>query len=119
MIALHRILAYAIPAGFGLLFLTAIYSYVRNRDPGRFFWNLLAVMQGFLVLQLIAGVVLLVMGGRPNHTLHYVYGAGFPLVVLGFAHVQARKRPGVEALIFGAAAFLCAFSAWRAWITGP
>lgn len=116
---IHRLIAYAIPAAFGLIAILAILVYLTNRDPGRFFYGLLAAAQGFLVVQAIVGVVMLLMGRMPNHVLHFVYGAGFPLVVLGFAHSQARKRPGLEAAIFGVAAFLCAFSSWRAWITGP
>jgi hypothetical protein len=115
----HRAIAYAIPAAFALLVLLAIVVYLRNREPGRFFYGLLATVQGILVVQAIVGVVLLLMGRFPNHWLHFVYGAGFPLVVLFYAHQQARKRPGLEAAIFGVAAFLCAFSSWRAWITGP
>lgn len=115
---LHRVVAYAIPVTFGLLFLAAAWVYVRNREPGRVFWGVLAAAQGLLVLQLLVGLGLLAYGREPNHTLHYVYGAGFPLVVLVVAHTQARKRPGLEAALFGVAAFLCAFSAWRAWVTG-
>jgi hypothetical protein len=40
------------------------------------------------------------------------------MLVLVVAHVQARKRPGVEALIFGIAAFLCTFATIRALQTG-
>ncbi len=116
---LHRVVAYAIPVAFGVLFLAAAWVYVRNREPGRVFWAVLAAAQGLLVVQLLVGVGLLAYGREPGHTLHYVYGAGFPLVVLVVAHTQARKRPGLEAALFGIAAFLCAFSAWRAWVTGP
>lgn len=119
MTEIHRAVAYAVPAGFALLVVMAIGVYFTNKDPGRFFYGTLAVVQGILIVQVIAGVILLVMGLRPGQTLHYVYGAGFPLVVLAFAHSQARKRPGLEAAIFGVAAFLSAFSSWRAWITGP
>lgn len=119
MIELHRVVAYAIPITFGLLFLAAAWVYIRNREPGRVFWTVLAVAQGLLVVQLLVGLGLLAYGGEPSHVLHYVYGAGFPLVVLVIAHTQARNRPGLEAALFGVAAFLCTFSAWRAWITGP
>lgn len=119
MTELHRAVAYAVPAGFALLVVLALVVYLTNKEPGRVFYGVLAAVQGILVVQLVIGVVLLMMGRTPGQTLHYVYGAGFPLVVLVFAHSQARKRPGLEAVIFGGAAFLIAFSAWRAWITGP
>jgi hypothetical protein len=116
---LHRAVAYLIPAGFGILVILAALVYLRNRGPGRGFYGLLAALQGILVLQAVVGVILLLLGRRPEHWLHFVYGAGFPLFVLVIAHQQARKRPGLEAAMFGIAAFLCAFSSWRAWITGP
>src|SRR6266508_2539143 len=117
MTELHRAVAYAVPAGFALLVILAIVVYLTNKDPGRVFYGVLAAVQGILIVQLVVGATLLLMGRRPGQNLHYVYGAGFPLVVLVFAHSQARKRPGLEAAIFGGAAFLCVFSAWRAWIT--
>lgn len=119
MTEFHRAIAYAVPAGFVLLVILSIAVYLTNKEPGRLFYGVLAAVQGILVVQLVVGVVLLLIGRRPGQTLHYVYGAGFPLVVLLFAHSQVRKRPGLEAAIFGVAAFLIAFSSWRAWITGP
>lgn len=122
MIDIHSYVAYAVPVGFGILFLASIYIYVRNKEPAGWYWNLLAVLQVVLGLQFIIGGYLFLSGGRPQSNgpswLHYVYGAGFPLLVLGITHVQARKRAGAEALFFGIAAFLCTFSTLRALQTG-
>ncbi|MEA2517409.1 MAG: hypothetical protein QOG16_1247 [Actinomycetota bacterium] len=122
MTNLHTYVAFSIPAGFAVLMLTSIYSYVRNKEAPGFYWTLLGALQAILGVQFLIGVYLFLSGARPQSNgpswLHYVYGAGFPLFVLVIAHTQARKRPGIEIMIFGIAAFLCTFSALRALQTG-
>jgi hypothetical protein len=122
MTAIHSFVAYAIPAGFAVLMLMSLFAYFANKEPAGWYWNTLAALQVVLAIQLIVGVILFVLGGRPNSNgpswLHYVYGAGFPLLVLIVAHTQARKRPGAEMIFFGIAAFLCTFSTLRALQTG-
>lgn len=122
MTDIHLYIAYAVPSGFGILTVTSIYSYLRNKEAPSWYWTLLGILQGVLALQLLVGLYLFSTGARPQSNgpswLHYVYGAGFPLLVLAIAHTQAKKRPGVEILIFGIAAFLCTFSTIRALQTG-
>lgn len=122
MTEFHRYLAYAIPSAFGILVLLSIYAFVRNRDPGPLYWNLLGGTQAVVLLQLVVGIVLFVSGGRPQSNgpswLHYIYGAVFPAIVLAIAHVQSRKREGLTIAIFGVATFLCTFSTLRALQTG-
>lgn len=122
MTDLHAYVAYSIPTGFAILVLVSIYSYFGNREAPGWYWTILGILQGVLGLQLLIGLFLFATGGRPQSNgpswLHYVYGAGFPILVLVIAHVQSRKRPGVEILIFGVAAFLCTFATIRALQTG-
>jgi len=122
MTDLHVYVAYSIPAGFAVLTLVSIYSYFSNREAPAWYWTLLGILQAILGVQLLIGVYLFATGARPESNgpswLHYVYGAGFPILVLIIAHVQSRKRPGVEVLIFGVAAFLCTFATIRALQTG-
>lgn len=122
MTDLHTYVAYSIPTGFAILVLVSIYSYFSNREAPAWYWTILGILQGVLGLQLLIGLYLFAVGGRPQSNgpswLHYVYGAGFPMLVLVIAHVQSRKRPGVEILIFGVAAFLCTFATIRALQTG-
>jgi hypothetical protein len=122
MTELHRFVAYAVPAGFGVLVVMSLFGYFSNKEPGGWYWNTLAVLQVVLGIQFIVGAVLFISGATPDSNgptwLHYVYGAGFPLLVLLVAHRQARKRPGAEMIFFGVAAFLCTFSTLRALQTG-
>jgi hypothetical protein len=82
-------------------------AWLLNRDPGAWYWRLLATLQVLLVLQLLAGLVLLVMGRRQS-LLHYAYGALFPLIALVVAHVLARgmERERDALLVFVAAGFV-------------
>jgi hypothetical protein len=122
MTDLHVYVAFSIPAGFAVLVLVSAFSYFRNREVPAWYWTILGILQAVLGVQLLIGLYLFATGARPQSNgpswLHYVYGAGFPMLVLVIAHVQARKRPGVEALIFGIAAFLCTFATIRALQTG-
>ncbi len=122
MTDLHSYVAYAVPVGFGILVLASIYTYVRNKEPASWYWNLLAILQVVLGIQFVIGAILFLTGAVPQSNgpswLHYVYGAGFPLLVLVIAHTQARKQAGAEILFFGVAAFLCTFSTLRALQTG-
>ena len=119
---LHRYVAYSVPAGFAVLFLVSLFTYLFNRDPGDWYWRLLAILQVILVVQVLAGVVLFATGRRPPAIsfagAHYVYGSLFPLVVLAFAHRWARRHENVSVAIFGVAAFLCFGLTTRALQTG-
>ncbi len=115
---LHTLIGWAIVAAFGLLFLWGMVTWATRRGPGRPFWWLLTFVQVTLLLQLVAGSVLLAMGGsRP--LLHFVYGAIFPGLVLGVAHVVAREQLADRPwLAFAAASFFALGLTLRALMTG-
>jgi hypothetical protein len=118
MRVVHLWLGASIVAGFGLLFLWGVATWVFRRGPGRGFWWLLTYVQVSLVVQLAAGLLLLAAGGR-QQWLHYVYGIVFPVLVLGVAHVFARgpfaDRPW---LAFALAGFFSLGLTLRALMTG-
>jgi len=124
MTDLHRFIAYSIPAGFALMVLWAVYSFVRNRVPHDWFWNLLAVLQVVIGIQVIVGGILFIGGARPDSNgpqwLHYVYGALFPGAVLVIAHGLARSERfrDIPWLPFGVAALVCFGLTFRALQTG-
>jgi heme A synthase len=119
---IHRFIGYAISGGFLLMALLAAYALIRNVDAPDFFWTLLAALQVVIAVQFVVGAVLFISGERPASNgpefLHYVYGAFFPALVLGVAHWRARRVTVAPWLIFGVAAFVCAFSTFRALQTG-
>ena len=122
MVDLHRLVAYCVPAGFALLTLGALYTYLRNREAGDWYWRLLATVQVILGLQVIVGVILFAMGNRAvgegPDWLHYVYGGLFPLAVLVVAHRFCAKHPGVEVVVFGVASLVAFGLTFRALQTG-
>ena len=97
MTDLHRYVAYSIPAASIVLMLWTIWSLIRNRPPHDWFWSLLGGLQVILVLQALVGIVLFVVGRRPDaeglrQWLHYTYGGVFPLLLLVYAHRAAKSE---------------------------
>lgn len=78
------------------MWLAGLAAWLIRREPGRWFWALLAVLQVLLIVQLVAGVVLLAAGHRPDTWRHYVYGVFGPAVVLVVAHVLGRDMANEE-----------------------
>ena len=114
----HAAIGWAIVASFGLIWLWGMGVLIVRKGPGRHFWRLLAFVQATVLLQGIAGIVLLLMGRR-TESLHYVYGVVFPVLVLMVAHVVAREqfahRPWLP---FAMASFFCFGLTLRALMTG-
>lgn len=104
------------------MWLWAIYSFVRNRNPGAGYWNLLALLQVVIGVQVVVGAVLFLSGARPASNgpswLHYIYGAVFPALMLYLAHRYAHKFTRWPWAIFAVAAFLNSAATFRALQTG-
>ncbi len=101
------------------MFLWGLGAYIVKREPNPWFWRLLAVLQVLLILQLIAGIVLLALGHR-QEVLHFGYGAVFPAVVLVIAHMFARglETEGDTWKVFAVASFIIFGLTLRALTTG-
>jgi hypothetical protein len=116
--AVHAALGWGIVGAFGILWLWGLGIWVLRRQPPRGFWWIVAFVQAGVLLQAVAGVVLLLLGGRAP-ALHYVYGVIFPVLVLLVAHVLARDafahRPWAP---FALAAFFSFGLTLRALMTG-
>ena len=110
------------PAGFAVLMLWALVSWIRNHAPAGGFWNLLAVLQVIIGAQVLIGAILFAMGLRPPSNgptwLHYVYGGLFPAAVLLVAHRFAQKLEGIPWVVFGFAALVNFGLTFRALQTG-
>jgi len=116
----HLWIGAAIVAGFAVLMLWGFGAFVFKRSPGRWFWGLLAVLQTALVVELLGGVVLLIAGKRLPSFLHFAYGAIFPAIVLGLAHVVGRglEDPRDAWKVFAVASFFAFGLTLRALSTG-
>ena len=118
MASLHIIEGFVIVGGWALLFLFGVGLFITKRDANRVYWGLLTVLQVLLGLQLLAGLVLLIQGGR-QPILHYLYGAVFPALVIAVCHVFTRglEKPPYH-LFFTIGSFFVFGLTARALMTG-
>ena len=65
-------------------------AWLRKR-PSLAFWPLLRVAQGFVVVQVVVGLLLLASGRRPADDLHMIYGVALLVITL----VSEGMRVGV------------------------
>ena len=121
----HKYVGFLVEAVFTVGWVCGLVALIRRRDPGQGFWTWLVVAQVIAGVQAAIGLILLLLGYRPDTWLHYVYGFG-PIVVFLIAHQMAREvhagEPGGRLsqpwVVFAAAAFICFGLAGRALMTG-
>jgi hypothetical protein len=115
----HKVIGFAIVGAFGVFMLWGFGAWILKRDPGRWFWHLLAALQVTIGLQIVAGLVLVAIHGiRAQSVLHYAYGSVFPITVLVIAHVMARDMERDQWKVFAVAGFICFGLTLRALMTG-
>ena len=122
----HETIGFFVLAVFTVGWVWGVGALILRRDPGERFWTWLTVAQVVAGVQAAVGIILLLMGLRPDTWLHLVYGFG-PLVILGVAHLMSREVSGGEVgasrwtqpwVLFTAAAFICFGLSMRALMTG-
>ena len=121
----HKYVGFLVEAVFTVGWVWGLVALIRRREPGQSFWTWLVVAQAIAGIQAAIGLILLLLGYRPDTWLHYVYGFG-PIVVFLIAHQMAREvragEPGGRLsqpwVVFAAAAFICWGLAGRALMTG-
>jgi hypothetical protein len=121
----HKYVGFLVEAVFTVGWVWGLVALIRRRDPGQGFWTWLVIAQVIAGIQAAIGLVLLLLGYRPDTWLHYIYGFG-PIVVFLIAHQMAREvragEPGGRLsqpwVVFAAAAFICFGLAGRALMTG-
>jgi len=116
----HAFIGFVIVGGWFALVLWGLVSWWPMRhEPNVWFWRLLGVLQGILVLQLLVGLTLWIKNPLPTF-LHPLYGAVFPAIVLVVAHVLARGMD-IESdrwKVFAVASFFIFGLTLRALMTG-
>ena len=122
----HETIGFFVLAVFTVGWVWGAGALILRRDPGERFWTWLTVAQVVAGVQALVGVILLLLGYRPETSLHLVYGFG-PLVILGVAHVMSREVARGQAgggrwtkpwVLFTAASFICFGLSLRALMTG-
>ncbi len=97
METVHLILGVTVLVTNGIAGLWGGIAWLRRR-PSVAFWYLLRVAQAAVVLQVLAGTVLLLLGNQAPEALHYVYGV-LPLLVTLLA--EAARAGAAERELAG------------------
>lgn len=113
---LHQYVGLTLAGIFLAVSLAGLACWIANRDPGPWFWRLLAAGQVGLGLQVLVGSAVLLLSGNRS-VLHYVYG-GFPILVLLFTHQTSKRLKGLEWAAFAAASFFIFGLQLRGYVTG-
>ena len=116
MPTVHEYIGFFIVGAFAALWIWGLGAWIVKRDPGKSFWRLVAVVQVVVGVQVIAGVILLLLGFR-RPWLHYAYGL-FPILLFVLAHIYARRGQWKPWVPFAWAAFFCFGLTLRALMTG-
>lgn len=115
---IHKFIGVAVVALFAVTTVWGAGAILRKRqDAGKVFWILVAASQVVVGLQLLAGVVLLLLGYALPVLLHLAYGV-FTAAALVWAHIEGRKRTILKYVPFVWACFFAFGLSLRAFQTG-
>ncbi|MGZ8475193.1 MAG: hypothetical protein ACXWWQ_03070 [Candidatus Limnocylindria bacterium] len=96
----HRVIAYAGVAAVGIGVVWSLALVARSRTGGRLFERYQLLVVGLFLVACVAGVVLLVSGGRPKEDLHLLYAAvAVGLIPLARSYVPDAGRRRVIAIL--------------------
>ena len=87
----HETIGFFVLAVFTVGWVWGVGALILRRDPGERFWTWLTVAQVVAGVQALVGIILLLLGYRPETSLHLVYGFG-PLVIFAIGHLLAREE---------------------------
>jgi hypothetical protein len=118
LILIHDRLSNAVIFYMVAIGLWGYYAYFRGEELGGSLGGSFVIGQLLLIVQAVFGLVLLIMGGQPLESLHYVYGI-VCVLLLPFAYTFVRDRhPRPGLLLCSSAALFIGALAWRAIVTG-
>lgn len=121
---LHNWAGYAIVGSWAIVGGWALALRFLPYDETPTFWRAVSVAQILLFVQLLAGLVLLLLGRLPagqnwfDNIFHVLYGIVFPLVVLFFAHKWSREGRYDPHTAFAVTGLVLFGLTARAWMTG-
>lgn len=118
LLHLHEALGFLVMGAWFVFFIYGLVLLIRKREAGRVYYRALRVLEIGLGLEMLAGIPLFFLGGRPT-ILHYGYGGLFPIIILVIAHNLTRGliKPPYH-VFFTIAAFLVFGLSVRAVMTG-
>lgn len=115
---LHQGFASVVLIYSGMMAVWGLFLWLRGRNPSGGYLGALILAEGVIVLQGLIGLVLLLLGHRPQDALHYLYGV-VALMTLPTAYLYGdRGTERRDSLIFGLAGVFLVGIAIRAMTTG-
>jgi hypothetical protein len=119
------VLGFALMGLWAVVCLWALGLRVAKREESPLFWRVVSIAQILLGLQLLAGIVLLVIGRRPGPdgdgatlAFHLAYGLLFPVIVLLAGHKVARDGKYRPHSVFAVVGLVVFGLTARAWMVG-
>ena len=97
--------------------LCGVVFWLRNRDPGPFFWRLVAAAQVGVGIQILLGIAMLLTQPVRPKWVHYAYGT-FPVLTLAVAHRYSKKAKGLEWVAFAIVGLVNFGLMYRGYMTG-
>ena len=114
---IHGTFGLAVAFVFLIIAALGVVFWVRNRDPGGFFWGLVALAQVGVGVQILLGLLMLASGRRAANWVHYAYGL-FPVLTLFVAHRYSKKAKGLEWVAFAIVGLVNFGLMFRGYMTG-
>lgn len=121
MNGIHKVIGFAVVTLFGVTWLWGVAALVTKKDPGAWFWRLVAAAQVAIGLQVVVGLIVWALPGTIlPETLHLLYGV-FSAGAMLWAQVDARSRerapwtPFVWATLFAFGLSLRALQTGMGW----
>ncbi|HVM21329.1 MAG TPA: hypothetical protein VM307_15325 [Egibacteraceae bacterium] len=126
LVRLHAyLLGYALISSWAIVSGWALALRFTRYEETPTFWRVVSVAQVLLALQLVVGLVLLVLGGRPGPdgdgatlAFHLSYGIVFPLLTLVVGHKVARDGRFNAHSVFAVVGLVIFGLTTRAWMVG-
>lgn len=98
LLVLHDRFAVSVMLFMGAAGFWGLFSFIRGQSLSGSLGGTLVIGEALIILQVVAGLALVVGGARPADTMHYLYGAS-AILSLPFAWSFMRNRDQRQALL--------------------
>jgi hypothetical protein len=118
MPAVHMVVGLALIVVNGIVGIWGLIAYRRDRPPGRWYLQALALGQTAVIAQATLGLILLAQGHRPGDKLHFAYGL-LPLLAIAYPYALRGEDGRRNLFYFAVGSTVVAALGVRAFMTGP
>jgi hypothetical protein len=115
---LHMFVGLTLIAANAIVGIWGLIAYRRDRPPGSWYVQALAVAQTAVIAHATLGLVLLAQGHRPGDKLHFAYGL-LPLLAIAYPYALRGEDGRKNLFYFAVGSTVVAALGVRAFMTGP